>query len=527
MEKIIKWFKRIPWFYILFAIFPLLYLWQVNAAEIVPSVVLRPFLFTLGGMAILYGILYIFFRNVNKAAYVGMLILLLFFSYGHVYDFFRHSSILSELGRHRTLIPLYTVVLGFGIWGILSSAKKLKKISRVLNIMCALLVSMSIIQLGYFYITTAFAARQSVSSQAQVMLASNRQNLPDVYYIILDTYMRADALQQEMGFDNTAFISKLTDMGFYVAPCSRPNYGYTRGSVASALNMNYLPALEAKSGVTDDNDGFWTIIENNEVRHQLEGIGYKTVAFRSEYPWLEWSNATVFLGLDRPSIGSKYIYPFENMYINSTAGVLWNATDSKLNLSGLFQSPSSSQTTQTPVSSGISPYLQYHIDLEYFTLHKLSEIPAIAGPKFVYAHFLIPHAPHVFGPGGEILSDPVYYSNDTEEATGTEADRQGYIYGVQFINGQIIPVLQNIIAKSKTPPIIILQGDHGYQDNNPGQYTILNAYYLPGGYKDLYPTITPVNSFRIILNDYFGADYPLLPDYNGINSLETFPDCIP
>jgi hypothetical protein len=43
--------------------------------------------------------------------------------------------------------------------------------------------------------------------------------------------------------------------------------------------------------------------------------------------------------------------------------------------------------------------------------------------------------------------------------------------------------------------------------------SILNAYYLPGdGKNKLYPSISPVNSFRIVLNTYFGAELPLLPD---------------
>jgi hypothetical protein len=42
--------------------------------------------------------------------------------------------------------------------------------------------------------------------------------------------------------------------------------------------------------------------------------------------------------------------------------------------------------------------------------------------------------------------------------------------------------------------------------------SILNAYYLPnGGSQDLYPTISPVNSFRIVLNTYFGTNLELLP----------------
>jgi hypothetical protein len=41
----------------------------------------------------------------------------------------------------------------------------------------------------------------------------------------------------------------------------------------------------------------------------------------------------------------------------------------------------------------------------------------------------------------------------------------------------------------------------------------LIAYYFPnGGARVLYPTITPVNTFRLVLNTYFGQKFPLLPD---------------
>ncbi|MGQ9684246.1 MAG: hypothetical protein ACUVX9_17080 [Anaerolineae bacterium] len=43
--------------------------------------------------------------------------------------------------------------------------------------------------------------------------------------------------------------------------------------------------------------------------------------------------------------------------------------------------------------------------------------------------------------------------------------------------------------------------------------SILNAYHLPGGVDAaLYDTISPVNSFRLILSSYFAADYALLED---------------
>ena len=41
---------------------------------------------------------------------------------------------------------------------------------------------------------------------------------------------------------------------------------------------------------------------------------------------------------------------------------------------------------------------------------------------------------------------------------------------------------------------------------------ILNAYYLPGYDGDLYATISPVNSFRLVFNSYFGGEYDMLED---------------
>jgi hypothetical protein len=57
------------------------------------------------------------------------------------------------------------------------------------------------------------------------------------------------------------------------------------------------------------------------------------------------------------------------------------------------------------------------------------------------------------------------------------------------------------------------------------QFKILNAYYLPGYNDLLYPTISPVNTFRLVLDAYLGAKYPLLDDisyYSPIPNIYAF-----
>ena len=85
-------------------------------------------------------------------------------------------------------------------------------------------------------------------------------------------------------------------------------------------------------------------------------------------------------------------------------------------------------------------------------------------------------------------------------------------------------LVNEILSRAEKPPIIIVQSDTGSWINPPiekgydrvsiiGRMRILNAYYLPGGGDALlYETITPVNTFRIIFNYYFGTNYELLED---------------
>jgi hypothetical protein len=143
------------------------------------------------------------------------------------------------------------------------------------------------------------------------------------------------------------------------------------------------------------------------------------------------------------------------------------------------------------------------------------------GPKFVFAHVLLPHVPLVFRADGSITTDDRYFRETFDQPTSNEYLIDGYKNQVEYINQRMLSIVEAIIKNSARPPVIIIQGDHGllYYDHFP----ILNAYYLPeGGSQKLYPSITPVNSFAVVFNQYFGAQLSLLPD-NSYSSLYSRP----
>jgi hypothetical protein len=162
-----------------------------------------------------------------------------------------------------------------------------------------------------------------------------------------------------------------------------------------------------------------------------------------------------------------------------------------------------------------------------YTLRTLPEVPtSIPSPKIVYAHIVLPHPPFVFDQEGNRLDIETPYNLFDEIAfTGGHDDYlNGYREQVIFINHEIINVIKSLLAKSKTPPIILVMGDHGpasmfnWRLDAPGcvweRSSNLYAILLPGHQADgtVYETMTPINTFRVIFNTYFGTDLSLLED---------------
>jgi len=492
--------RKFPFYPLVFSLFPVMALYAVNAKEADLNFLLRPLLGSLALALVLFGILWLILRKVHVSALISLLALALFFTYGHVYYALRTiPSIGMEISRHRYLLPLYLIVLGVGCWLILAKVKKIERICLYMNVFSILLVAIPIISTSSFLIQNAKVDQTSMNFQGyeQPINPSSVSTKPDIYYIILDTYTRQDALLSEFNFDNSDFLSQLKGLGFYIDVCSRSNYFETESSLTSSLNMNYMGDVIKIADENHIEGSIWGLIKESMVRDSLTKLGYKTVAFATTYPWTEITNADYYFSPHVGLISFNYLSPFERLFIKTTAATSLLDLESKLAFSS-----ANGQTSGSPFA--------FHIETELSLLENLSKVPSIAGPKFVFAHIVITHGPPVFLPDGTITNDPNILGTDSTPVT-PENDHLGYTNEIQFTNSQILKIVSTIISNSKIPPIIIIQGDHGFSGDNRNEN--LNAYLVNAETKKfLYPTITPVNSFRIIFDHTFGTHYGLLTD---------------
>ena len=466
----------------LISIYPVLLLYANNLDEVNFRAVIRPLFLCLLGAVIVLGLFFLLLRDTQRAALATSLSLVLFYSYGHIYSYLENTLLLGFIpGRHRILFPIWLILLAIGLAAIIRRRGNISALTRLLNFLALLLILVPMLQVSLHAIETRqySSSKQSSTSESTELLLAN--DAPDIYYIILDGYARDDILNQFYRLDNTDFLNQLEKLGFYIARCSQSNYAQTQLSLASSLNLNYLDALgEHYTTGNTSRAGLSELIQSSRARQELIKLGYQTIGFDSGYNATRIQDADIYFS-PNPDRG---LNDFENLFLRTTAFRLISEGISFLNLPPDWEARD-----------------QAHRERIMYTLDTLPSIAEIPGKKFVFAHIISPHWPHVFGPNGEAVHEHPDSVN-------------GYRDQVIFINKMILPIISQIIEKSDTPPVIIIQGDHGSVIESPKRrMSILNAYYLPKeGDTQLFESISPVNTFRVIFNTYFGGKLPLLED---------------
>lgn len=114
--------KYLPYYPILFGIYPVIALLGVNITQVDPAVVWRPaWFFSLVSLVMML-LFVLLLHDWDRSALVTSILLLLFFTYGHLYNYLKAIEISGiVLGRHRLLAPIWFFFAGVGIYWLAES----------------------------------------------------------------------------------------------------------------------------------------------------------------------------------------------------------------------------------------------------------------------------------------------------------------------------------------------------------------------------------------------------------------------
>jgi hypothetical protein len=471
-----------PW---LFSIFPALELYSRNHKETAPVTLLLP----LGLSLFLAMLVWLAARAVSrpscKASVSTLLFCLMFFSYGHL-------SVLTGL-PYWTVYPWGAAFLVAAFF-ILRTHRDLSGWTPGLNIFAAVLLVSVAGQIALSLMGPSGHPPGFTQLDEDARLSGRKlppAMMPDIYYLILDRYANEKVLKKDFGFDNSGFLDSIRAKGFFVADESRCNYPQTYMSLASSLNMDYIDLAQGEEAA---GPGYpFMLLKNSRVLRLMKSLGYTSIHLGT---WFEGTAFNPYADLNLGGAGTRrYWNDFFQKFVGTTALRPWS--------SGRFFRPRQRDRI-----------LQQFAELE--------RMPTRRGPKFVFAHFLVTHPPYVFGPNGE--------EQGPEEAFT-------YINQLRFANARLSRLIDALQKGSSLPPVIILQSDEGPRSGGGNirflqkerrvprrdevetpeekqvHHPILNALAFPGADTGVfYPSMSPVNTFRMFFNLYYGSRYRLLPD---------------
>lgn len=482
----------------LFAIFPVLLYFSLLYGIWVPvDQLLVPILFTLIATAVIHFASFLLLKNIRRAGIYTTLAFCIFYAPTFLAIVVRKGTdpnLLATLDvGAKPIVCSFWLLILFAVYRLLRSKSDFRQLTLWLNKVALFLVALELSIIVSQWFETNFLKYPLIAEGDDKLIESRKKSSaerPDFYYIILDKLARHEALSKVFHYDNTPFLQYLRDKGFYIANNSHCNYPRTLMSLASSLNMEYLDKVAKVYGpTTGDRTVLTPMIRKNALARHLQSLGYKFINISSYFGPTAWiPNAD-------ENIGNA---PFDQFAIE-----FWQST-----MMGMF-------------TCSIDFLNDLYRDEKRTTFAHILQASKRAGPKFVFAHILLPHEPFYFLADGASGNQEMSFHGDQ----WTDATKRAYIEQTRYAEKQVESLIDQIIANSKSCPIIVLQSDHGTDATasmttaRPSdgllaeRYGILNAYLVPKQKRSLfYDSITPVNSFRTILKAYFGFALPLLAD---------------
>ena len=428
------------------------------------------------------------FKNVDKVS---------FFMYGvGIIFWFSHPLAVSlgefcprfiaESGYHWFLLSVCCLAAVTTLYFIAKSFPNFSKcVNKFLGVFTLLVSAMLLIE-GYWKF---FSDSKNITSMDAKHNVSNERRYPNVYHILLDAHPNQKAMEI-IGGDLKPFYRELERLGFVTFPESRSNYPCTLLSVASMLDMDYLPK-DASVSLIDAKK------RDGKVFNEFKQRGYR-----------------ILLGMDNRMVRSLYGKTDVCIFGGSSLLVQFYSL--------LMQTPI--KHTFENMFSGV--FRSACIGAIKGLLESLTQYKRSYGSNnnVFYAHILCPHEPCIFSKEAKNRSFSGFLTKFDTSHLLTKETHQAYCENVYGIDALVLKCIEAILRQYESEtikPIIVLHSDHsilynGRNDlsnpfiNTDTVYGNLLALYVPEEWKNDAKNLTFINLYRWIFNHLFLTDFRYL-----------------
>lgn len=427
----------------------------------------------------------IFKRHEGAFAIAYFFFLIFYFFFGNIKTALFSNSITKHISSYPILMPLLFVVL-FLIFRLLKN--NLKRCSQWFQYANTLTLVLIVLQTALLINLLSKPSPKIVEKIAFKKVESSFKN--NIYFILMDEYAGNKSLEEFFHYDNSAFNNHLKEKGFFVSDSIHSNFNLTINSMNSILNMQYLNYTSLypwNNYKTMYLNSFNEINKNNLIHFFLKN-NYE-VNNLSIFD-LEKNNCKYNFMLKDKAINLIYKQIFHNKIYSDLS---WILTVGKYKIDYVY-------------NKRILETYNNNLNLYDKTIYS-SRISKHMNNIFTYTHLLIPHKPYFTDSLGNLQS--VILDNYFAEHTK-------YLDYLKFANTKMIMLTDSLIKYDSTA-LIIIMSDHGYRDypdmhSNLIYNNFLAVRFPDSNYSQIDKVKSNVNVFRVILNQYFNQQLPMLKD---------------
>ena len=425
------------------------------------------------------------------------------FNYAEIYTLANNYG----LSKNLYIFIMWLFILALNTSIVYYISKK-KYSTHLISIFIIGFFFLPLVQVSKYYYDYIITMEDETTYNLEQLPVNSVVYKPNVYFFIIDTYLRKDILQNIYNYNNDEFINNLNNRGFYIANKSIANFNQSATSITTTFETEYKFLKNIDNKDYAKNLGYSII--NSPVLRIFNKNNYNVILVESLIPLAKCNQIVTHC-----IIGNNFYFSFlittPIIQIANYIRYIFPTIEKYLDSIGLDKLLDTSIEKDDP---------RYIVEISF----KFKQ------PYFIFAHLRITHSPFIYNEdcSRRDIKYDVYDKSQFKDIWTNNIDklRSLYVSQIQCANKQMLEAVDKIIHKDRDA-IIIIQSDHGWHTQNQKYidisswtknqfleyYGILNVLKLPESCKDiLYPSISPVNTFRVEFSCIGFRKYELLPD---------------